>query len=222
MRHFPLDTTIPYMPIIPGIAQPTGPLSVSLYQTGGDPSPPVKSGYAMATPRKKPEEKLKTGPKPKYGSPQNLQKMIDAYFNVCDAGETIQQCDKSGKVTEYTRKIPYTIPGLAYHLGYANKQAIWDLRYKCKDPQIAEIASRATLKIESQRNQMMLCAQNTRGYEFDLKCNFKWVDKTQLEIGLNPEQLAQFLSVLPERVRTVVEQTIKSQAARGPKGHKAK
>lgn len=59
------------------------------------------------------------GRPPKYSNPATLQAAVDDYFEQCDAGTNIEYIDKHGVVQNAHRRIPYTMAGLAAHLGIA-------------------------------------------------------------------------------------------------------
>ncbi len=110
---------------------------------------------------------------PKYKSVKVLQRKIDAYF---------KECDEKGD--------PYTIPGLAYFLGFARKNALWDLenrekkkvRPTRKDKEIADVVKRARLRIENQRlTQMIRNKINVAGAIFSLTNNFGYKNQQYSE-----------------------------------------
>lgn len=92
---------------------------------------------------------------------EELIEKTDAYFAECDDDGT-----------------PYTVPGYAYYLGYAGRDAIPRL---AKDENYGGIIKRAKLRIETQRNIQLITDGNAPGKIFDLKNNFAWVDQTQVE-----------------------------------------
>ena len=100
----------------------------------------------------------------KIKTKEELELKCDEYIKICD--------DKDE---------PYTIPGLAYHLGYGGRQRIFDLKHKKK---FADTIKRVIGKIESQRVAKMLKgSQNVAGCIFDLKNNFGYKDKIETEIS---------------------------------------
>jgi len=98
----------------------------------------------------------KKGPPAKYDSPEELEILIEDYFNL------------EGKKT---------ISGLAYHLGFASRQSLYD--YEDKED-FAYIVRRGRLRVEvyyEERLQETACT----GAIFALK-NMGWKDKTEQEI----------------------------------------
>lgn len=109
-----------------------------------------------------PPPKNKGGRPRKWTDPKAMQAVIDAYFADCDDKEK-----------------PYTIPGLAYALGFLDRHAL--INYKTRadesDPdadQVYTTIKKARLKIEEQRSEMLYSARNPVGAIFDLKTNFNW------------------------------------------------
>lgn len=101
------------------------------------------------------------GRPPKYKTADELQVKCDEYFADCDS-----------------REKPYTVPGLAYFLGFISRAAIYELS---KVKKFADTITRARLRIELQRNEQMLEAKNSRGHQFDLQNNFGWRDSQKIE-----------------------------------------
>lgn len=97
-----------------------------------------------------------------FTDPDEMQRMIDQYFAECDLSDR-----------------PYTVPGLAYALGFACRQSL--LNYEGRD-EFREIVKRAKLRIEMQRNEGLLTSGNVPGSIFDLKENFGWKDVSERKI----------------------------------------
>ena len=104
----------------------------------------------------------RNGRPPKFRNKEEMKPIIDAYFIGCDEiGE------------------PYTVPGLAYALGFADKQS---LIYYSKKEEFCFTIKRAKFRIEAQRNKRLVEGKgNTAGMIFDLKNNFGWTDKHNVE-----------------------------------------
>lgn len=143
---------------------------------------------------KNPGEKKPIGRPPFYTDPEVMQKKIDEYFSVCDEGEKIEVYDKKKQeVITITQKIPYTVPGLAYHLGFNGRQSFLDYAKNRKTTEItadewekierfADAIKRAKFRIESQRAIQLLDTTNPVGKIFDLKNNFGWKDTTEKSV----------------------------------------
>jgi len=99
----------------------------------------------------------------KYKTPEELEAAINAYF---------EDCDK--------REVPYTVPGMAYFLGFSDRHSILD--YKGKKKFNATI-KKALVKIESQRVEKLLKGEvNPAGAIFDLKNNFGYEDARKVDM----------------------------------------
>ena len=89
---------------------------------------------------------------PNYDSADSMQIKIDEYFNI--------------------NKVP-TIPGLAFHLGFAQSKSLYDYE---KKEEFWYVIKRAKLRIESfNAEQLHLSKGNITGVIFTLK-NMGWVD----------------------------------------------
>jgi len=106
------------------------------------------------------KKKKKIGRPLKYKSPDVMQKKIDAYFLECDKTER-----------------PYTICGLAYALNLSRKVL---LEYAEREAFRNTIA-RAKLKVEVCMEELLLRNSANNGVIFNLKNNFGWHDKSEVE-----------------------------------------
>lgn len=103
----------------------------------------------------------------KYTSVEAMQKDIDKYF---------ADCDEKGK--------PYTVSGLAYALGTTRRTL---LDYQEKDEYSHTIKSAKT-KIELFNEEMLYSKDvSTTGVIFNLKNNYGWKDKQEIEAEVNSE-----------------------------------
>lgn len=104
----------------------------------------------------------------KFKSVKKLQAAIDKYF---------EECDESGR--------PYTVSGLAYALN-TNRQTL--LNYEEKFPEFVDTIKSAKAKIEM-FNEEQLYNRNvpTVGVIFNLKNNYDWKDKQEIEADINNE-----------------------------------
>lgn len=103
----------------------------------------------------------------KYKSVKAMQEDIDKYF---------AECDEKGK--------PYTVSGLAYALG-TNRQTL--INYEDKE-QFFDTIKDAKAKIEL-FNEELLYDKNvsTTGVIFNLKNNYGWKDKQEIEAEINSD-----------------------------------
>ena len=95
----------------------------------------------------------------KFQSVEEMQEMIDAYFEKCDAEEE-----------------PYTITGLAIALGATSRQTI--INYEKRDEFFDTIKS-AKLRVENYAEKQAL-TKNSAGAIFVLK-NHGWTDKQEID-----------------------------------------
>jgi hypothetical protein len=93
-------------------------------------------------------------------SPEQFEERSEAYFDYC-----------------LENKEPPTASGLAWHLGFASRQSLWD--YK-KDDAYKQLISRAMLFVEYGYERQMANGRGDGGIVFALK-NFGWTDKQQIE-----------------------------------------
>lgn len=106
-----------------------------------------------------------TGRPCKFESVEEMQKKIDEYFKTCD---------ENGK--------PYTVSGLAYALDTSRRTL---LNYQEKD-EFFHTIKKAKDKIE-QFNEELLYSKDvpTVGVIFNLKNNYDWKDKQEIEADVN-------------------------------------
>lgn len=96
----------------------------------------------------------------KYTDPDELAAKCEEYFRLCDEN-----------------KEEYTITGLTFHLGFADKQSLQDYGDK---QDFSFPIKKALLKIEM-KYEKALTGNNVAGSIFALK-NMKWKDKNETEI----------------------------------------
>ena len=93
-----------------------------------------------------------------YKTAAEMQVKIDEYF-------------------ELNKDRPWTISGLAYHLGLSSRQAL--INYKGRSKEFNDAITRARLKCETYAEERLFDRDGQRGAEFSLRCNFGWNDKVQ-------------------------------------------
>jgi hypothetical protein len=103
---------------------------------------------------------MPAGRPPKYASPEDMQRDIDAYFATC------------------TDEKPPLISGLAYALDMSTEAL---RNYQEKDEFLATV-KRAKQKVEMAMEQRLYQPSAT-GVIFGLKNNFGWKDKTESEVS---------------------------------------
>lgn len=153
----------------------------------------------------------------KFQSVEELQEKIDAYFAECDphwVDETFwdypivngkkqydsEMVEKTKKVK--TQQIPYTITGLALALGTTRDLLI---DYEDKE-QFSDTIKEAKAKCHNFAERKLFEA-NATGPIFNLKNNYGWKDKTEVDgtitgVSLSAEQAAQLIRARAERSDT--------------------
>lgn len=104
------------------------------------------------------KEKHPGGRPPKFTDPVELEAMLDYYFE----NEPV-----------------LTMTGLALHLGFCNRQSMYDYENK---PEFSDTIKRARTMIEMSYEKDIKTGDGTTGHIFALK-NFGWTDKTQQELS---------------------------------------
>lgn len=128
----------------------------------------------------------KVGCPPMYKTPEEMQKVIDKYFEDC-SGEYIVidgavAVDKHGNPIK-TKERPLTITGLALALGFTTRQSL--LNYEGK-PEFVDTIKRAKSKIEQYAEERLYDKDGVNGAKFNLSNNFKgWSEKQQIESNVN-------------------------------------
>ena len=104
-------------------------------------------------------EKNPVGRPVMYKTPEEMQKAIDEYFRECD-----------------TNNDPYTVTGLALALGMS-RQAL--INYENRD-EFVDTIKKAKQRVEAYIEKKMY-GNNVTGLIFNLKNNFGWVDRQEIE-----------------------------------------
>lgn len=156
------------------------------------------------------DSKNKGGRPPKFKTVEELQAAIDAYFDDCDphvedepylvypevqddiesdleeqphggALKRVKRIDYAAEPSIGIRKRmsfqkPYTVTGLAMALN-TTRETLLDYQGKKK---FSDTIKRAKLRIENY-NEMQLYGKNVTGVIFNLKNNYGWQDRSQVE-----------------------------------------
>ena len=132
-------------------------------------------------------EKNKVGCPPMYKTPEEMQAVIDKYFEDCE-GEYIRdeegniETDKHGHPVK-TKARPLTITGLALALGFTTRQAL--LNYEGKE-EFVDTVKRAKAKVEQYAEERLFDKDGVNGAKFNLSNNFKgWSEKQQIDSNVN-------------------------------------
>ena len=107
----------------------------------------------------------------KFNSVEEMDTKINEYFQYCDE---FLYTDRSGKII----KKPYTVSGLCVYLDICRET----LNDYSKNPVFSDTIKKARLKIESFLEENSLNGSlNSAVSIFNLKNNFGWTDKTQVD-----------------------------------------
>ena len=117
------------------------------------------------------------GRPPLWTDVDSLEATIEEYFDFCD--NRIQQVysKKSDSVIEVINPAPYTMSGLAYYL-HMDRRSLLNYSKKADFfPTIKAARDRVALDVENR----LMEGGNAAGAIFNLKNNFDWKDKTEVE-----------------------------------------
>lgn len=122
------------------------------------------------------------GRPPKFDNPEDLKTAIEEYFTFCD--NRIQQVysKKRDAVIEIINPEPYTMAGLAYALGMDRRSL---LNYMNNDLFFSHVKT-ARDKVQTDVERRLMEGQPA-GAIFNLKNNFGYVDKTEIDQNISGE-----------------------------------
>lgn len=118
----------------------------------------------------------------KYTEVELMQEKINKYFKECD-----------------NKNEPYTVTGLCLALDMTRET----LREYLKNEQFSDTIKKAKLRVENYLEKHLITDNSATGIIFNLKNNFGWTDKQQVEHsgninnpfeGLSTEELRQLIS----------------------------
>lgn len=116
----------------------------------------------------------------KWSSPKKMEEAIEEYFEACEGTPVYDGEGKlivvKGSIVYKDRKPP-TVSGLAYYLGFQSTQSLFDYQ---KEEKFSAIITRAKLRIESYLEERLMDRDGQRGAEFNLRCNYGWNDKKEM------------------------------------------
>lgn len=128
----------------------------------------------------------KGGCPPMYKTPEEMQAVIDKYFEDCNGEYVVIDgfvvTDKSGYPIK-TKERPLTITGLALALGFSGRQAL--LNYEGK-PEFVDTIKKAKSRVEQYAEERLFDKDGVNGAKFNLSNNFKgWSEKQQIDSNVN-------------------------------------
>ncbi len=133
------------------------------------------------------EKENRVGCPPMYKTPEEMQKVIDAYFEECNGvyvrdEDGVIETDKNGHPIT-TKPKPLTITGLALALGFTSRQAL--LNYEGKE-EFVDTIKKAKAKVEQYAEERLFDKDGVNGAKFNLSNNFKgWNERQQIESNIN-------------------------------------
>lgn len=130
----------------------------------------------------------------KYETPEDMQTLIDEYFMVCE----------NSKMSDSV--IHPTVTGLALALDMTREGLLF---YCDKSDAFADTIKKAKTRVEAYIEQKLYGGQVT-GLIFNLKNNFRWVDKTESAVDLTSK--GQRLSSSDERHREMMDKIERKDA----------
>lgn len=111
-----------------------------------------------------------------YSSEEELRKVINEYFDWCD--NRIKEIHtKEGEVIAITHPAPYTMSGLARRLGMSRETLV---QYGRKE-QFSDTIKDARSRVQEDIENRLMETSNQAGAIFNLKNNFGWKDKSEVE-----------------------------------------
>lgn len=124
----------------------------------------------------------------KYKTAEELQKAVDEYFDYCDNKTKEMHSEKLGDMIVPDPE-PYTMAGLAYHIGLTRMGL---LKYSRRE-RFSEVIERAKSRVEADIERRMSSKDTfTPGQIFNLKNNFGWKDRHDVDTNLKGEVVASF------------------------------
>lgn len=111
-----------------------------------------------------------------YNTVEELEEVIEDYFESCWIDKIVETTDKEGNTTTSNVKYqlrPYTVTGLALHLNLTRQGLI---NYQGR-PEFVDAITRAKQKVEMFAEESLFTNKNTNGPSFALKNNFHWIDE---------------------------------------------
>lgn len=131
---------------------------------------------------------MKVGCPRQYETVEELQEVIDDYFESCWMDKVTEFTDKDGACTMSTVRYqarPYTVTGLALHLDLT-RQGL--LNYQAR-PEFVDTIRRAKQKVEAGYEETLF-SKFANGASFGLKENFGWKDERSIRHSLDFSKLS--------------------------------
>lgn len=134
----------------------------------------------------KPKSDNPVGRPLKYKTVKELQSAIDEYFAYCDNRMGSIYIKDLGDNIQISKPAPYTMSGLARHLGMDRDSLI---NYAHRDNYSALVKA-ARDKVAEDVETRLMETSNQSGAIFNLKNNFGWKDKTETDLTTGGDKLS--------------------------------
>ncbi len=121
-----------------------------------------------------------------FETAEQLEQKIEEYISLCNECDPIK---------------PLTYTGLAYHLGFASRQSIWE--YSKRSDELSLPIKRAMLRIE-QSYEESLHGTSPAGSIFALK-NRGWSDKTELKHSGSVKHELDYSRMTDKELQEIIE-----------------
>lgn len=132
------------------------------------------------------ESKSKGGHPPKYSKPEEMQLVIDAYFDECkgvpyvDPDTGLPRVTDKGQIVWQKFPKPPTVTGLALALGFTSRQAL--LNYQAKKA-FVDTVTKAKSRVEEYAESRLFDRDGANGAKFSLANNFSgWREKQDVNL----------------------------------------
>lgn len=125
------------------------------------------------------------GRPPLYKTPEDMQKIIDEYFDWCDNRSKKIYDDKKGIELQISWPAPYTMSGLGRRLEMSRETLS---NYKDKT-EFLDTIMRARAKVEEDIEIRLMETRNEKGAIFNLGNNFGWKNKNETDITSKGEKI---------------------------------
>lgn len=130
------------------------------------------------------------GRPPKYKSVDEIEDLIDKFFDDCEGTPLINHETGEPYFNKYGEPViigkhPPTVTGLALALGFNSRQSL--LNYQDK-PEFMDTITRAKSRIEQYNEERLYDRDGVNGAKFQLKNNFKgWAENPEPEAEKNKD-----------------------------------
>ena len=119
-------------------------------------------------------EKNKIGRPKKYSTVEEMEEIIEEYFNLCNK-----------------KRLPYTVSGLALALDMTRETL---LRYE-ENNEFSDTIKRAKQRVEGYAEMCLFKSGIATGVIFNLKNNFGWKDKSELDTNIGNKEGKPFQNI---------------------------